>query len=446
MTVQTSQSQNLSQNLTQSLARFVAETPTEGLPETATRILQLSLLDWMAVGLAGQAEPVAQICRDMVLSEAGLAQATLFGNATRVPMRAAALSNGTTSHALDYDDTHFAHIGHPSVAVISAALAVAEARGASGAEFQTAALIGGELSVRLGLWLGRSHYQGGFHQTATAGAFGAAAAAARLIGLDAVETAAALGLMATRASGLKSQFGSMGKPYNAGIAASNGVEIAALVAAGFQPNPAALEGPQGFGATHIGEGNVAAALDGLGRNWLFETVSHKFHACCHGLHATLEALATIDAVNPGDIERIEILTHPRWMSVCNQPEPHTGLEAKFSYRMVCAMALLGHSTAALSSYADALCRDPKVLDLRNKVSVTSSETIPETGSEVSIVMADGANRRARFDLNSPMTYQARQARVLAKAAALLGQAKADDLWAAVQTQASPKVMAERIAE
>ncbi|HAR50331.1 MAG TPA: 2-methylcitrate dehydratase, partial [Roseovarius nubinhibens] len=134
----------------------------------ALQVMRLSLLDWLAVGLPGQEEPVARIVGAMVAEESGAAQATAFGG-TRLPARAAALVNGTVSHALDYDDTHFAHIGHPSVAVVPAALALAEREGADMAQLVRAALQGCEMSVRIGLLLGRGHYQVGYHQTATAG-------------------------------------------------------------------------------------------------------------------------------------------------------------------------------------------------------------------------------------------------------------------------------------
>ncbi|WP_370212729.1 MmgE/PrpD family protein, partial [Roseovarius sp.] len=196
------------------LGRLMAVSLAEPEAE-ALQVMRLSLLDWLAVGLPGQEEPVARIVGAMVAEEGGAAQATAFGGA-RMPARAAALVNGTVSHALDYDDTHFAHIGHPSVAVVPAALALAEREGADMAQLVRAALQGCEMSVRIGLLLGRGHYQVGYHQTATAGTFGATLAAGVILGLDEAQMRHALGLAATRASGLKAQFGTMGKPYNAG--------------------------------------------------------------------------------------------------------------------------------------------------------------------------------------------------------------------------------------
>ncbi len=423
--------------LTTRLATFATQ-PLTG-HHMAVDVLRLSMLDWLAVARAGVDEPVARITRDMVADDAGRAESSVLGLATRLPARAAALANGSASHALDYDDTHFAHIGHPSVAVIPAALAIAERVGATGVALQEAALVGVEASIRVGVWLGRAHYQTGFHQTATAGAFGAGLACARLLGMTADEAAMVLGLLATRASGLKSQFGTMGKPFNAGIAAANGVEAALLVARGFVANPDALEAAQGFGPTHAGAADMTA-LDGLGEDWRFETVSHKFHACCHGLHASLEALAMLGPLEADQIAGIAVRTHPRWMTVCNQPAPTTGLGAKFSYATVLPMAVLGHDTARLDSYTDTICADRAVQALRARVQVVGDDRISETATHLTVTLRDNSERVATFDLDAPMTLAVRSAKVRAKAASLLGAGLADQVWQQITDHAAPEVI------
>lgn len=389
----------------------------------ALAIMRLSVVDWLACGIAGVAEPVAMHTRALALEECGAAQATLFGGG-RVPVRAAAWVNGATSHALDYDDTHFAHIGHPSVAVNSAALAMAQRQGAGFDAFLRACLSGCEASIRFGLVLGRGHYQVGFHQTGTAGAFGAAVAAGLLLGLTDSQMSHAVGLVSTRASGLKSQFGTMGKPFNAGIAAANGVEAALLAARGFISNPEALTGQNGFLSTHHADGNCAQS-DG----WLMEQISHKFHACCHGLHASLEALETLKPVDPDTIERIDITTNPRWLTVCNLPDPQTGLEAKFSYRAVVALSLLGYDTAALATFEDSVLSHPDLAALQRKIVVTGDAATPETAARVAIKAAH--TTQASFDLDSPMDVQTRSARIKSKANALTGS---DSVWDAVQAR------------
>ncbi len=417
------------------LAAFVCGAMPDASSAGAEAIMRLSLMDWAACGIAGADEPVARILRQAKLPEA--AGAPVFGASDRYAPADAALINGAASHALDYDDTHFAHIGHPSVAVIPAALAVA----ADETEFLWAALIGAEVSVRVGLWLGRSHYQAGFHQTATAGAFGAAATAGRLLGLTSDQMQAAFGVAATQAAGLKSQFGTMGKPYHAGLAARTGVEAARLALAGFDTRGAGMDGPQGFGPTHHGEANLAA-FEGLRDAWQMETVSHKFHACCHGLHAMLEALAgRPDGIAPEAVKAVTVETHPRWLSVCNIAAPATGLETKFSITHTAAMALSGHDTAALETFSDAAAVDPGLVALRGKVRVAAAQGLTETASAVEIVMADGQVHHLSHDLNAPLDIGVRTARLRAKATALVGDARAERLWAATQMESAPDLAA-----
>lgn len=405
------------------LARFACA-PVVG-PQ-AQHMMRLSLMDWAACAVAARDEPVTAILRARALEDGGRAEATLIGGG-RVPARAAALVNGTSSHALDYDDTHFAHIGHPSVAVIPAALAIAERSGANtGASMDAmidAALIGVEASVRVGLWLGRDHYETGFHQTATAGAFGATLAAGRLLGLTEGQMIAALGLAATRASGLKSQFGTMGKPYNAGLAAETGVEAALLAQAGMTAAPFGLSGHLGFGPTHHGADDMTG-FAGLGSLWMFERISHKFHACCHGLHAMLEAVGALHP-DPAQVAAVRVQTNPRWMTVCNQQSPNTGLGAKFSYRVTCAMALAGVDTGAIVAFSDAMTGRADIVALRDRVAVVADTAVGEMQSVVTITLRDGTTHTARHDLDAPLTLADRTTKLRRKATGLVGENTAD---------------------
>lgn len=395
---------------------------TAPLPGDALAVMRLSLIDWAACGMAGAEEPVARCARALVSEEAGHPQASLFGGG-RAPARAAALVNGAASHALDYDDTHFAHIGHPSVAVLPAVLAMGERCGATLPQVTEAALRGCEASIRMGLALGRNHYQVGFHQTGTAGAFGATLACGVLLGLSRHQMTQALALVSTRASGLKSQFGTMGKPLNAGFAAANGVEAALLAAHGALSNPEALEGINGFLPTH--HAVPAAQPEG----WLMTHVSHKFHACCHGLHATLEALSSLTPTPLEKIRSVVVTTHPRWMTVCNLPRPTTGLELKFSYRGIVAAHLLGRDTAALDTYTDALCQSPELMALCDLVQVKADPELSEMQARVCL---DG--QEAWHDLNAPLPLSAVAEKLRQKSRALLGRARSDQLWSALETE------------
>lgn len=399
---------------------------TNSQPDPNARaVMQLSVLDWAACGLAGAAEGSFD---NFVATNATNGPCQVLGGGTASPTNAA-LINGTLSHALDFDDTHFAHIGHPSVAVVSAAVATAQHINATTPDMIDAALIGAEASVHVGLWLGRDHYQVGYHQTATAGAFGATLAAARLLKLTPLQIRAALGLASTMASGLKSQFGTMGKPLNAGIAARCGAEAAMWAASGMTSADDGLQGPLGFGATHHGQNNPTEIGQGA---WQMETVSHKFHACCHGLHAMLEALDEIN-LDPKTIETIHVRTHPRWLSVCNIKAPRTGLEYKFSYAQTAAMAVSGINTGDINQYTDAAALDATLVALALRVEVVGDDQLSEMQSHVT-VRAAGTDHVATHDLAAPMPFKTRHEKLMKKASGLVGEDRALALWNACQSE------------
>ncbi|MEM9636717.1 MAG: MmgE/PrpD family protein [Pseudomonadota bacterium] len=401
----------------------------------ALTMMRLSLFDWATCGIAGAGEAEFAGFRAAVSRSEGPGQAALLGGGSALPPTAA-LINGTLSHALDCDDTHFAHIGHPSVAVVPAALALARPTQASFDEVLAAALIGVEASIHVGLWLGRSHYQAGFHQTATAGAFGATLAAGRLLSLSPDQLRHALGLCASLASGIKAQFGTGGKPMNAGLAARSGVEAALWAQGGLTGAADGLAGPLGFGATHHGSADDEH-LRRLGQApWHITSISHKFHACCHGLHAMLEAIRGMN-FTVEDFEHVQVFTNPRWMSVCNQTDPDTGLAAKFSYRHTAAMALSGIDTLDPDSFSDAWSRHPQLVALRQKVDVLADETLSEMQCRVEIATVSGQKRIRSHDLADTIPIAARREKLQNKARAFLGQAAAEALWQAVDTSDLP---------
>lgn len=406
--------------ITEQLVKF----STAEVPEEAAAMMRLSLFDWAACGIAGAADPEFAAFRQAQIIEDGPAH--VFGGG-ELGAAQAAVVNGTLSHALDYDDTHFAHIGHPSVAVLSAVMALAQTLDTPLSDAIDAGTIGVEASIMVGLWLGRAHYQVGYHQTATAGAFGATLAAARLLGLDKGQTRHALGLCASMASGVKAQFGTMAKPLNAGLAARTGVEAALWAQAGMTAADDGLAGPLGFGETHHGE---AAEVKLPKNDWQISVISHKFHACCHGLHAMLEALGGAN-VEAERIAAIKIRTHPRWMSVCNIAAPKTGLEVKFSYAHTAAMTLLGHGTGAIASFSDEVARDKNIKALREKIEVVEDESLSETQSLITLTLETGEVRRLRHDLMAPITLEARSEKLLVKVRALLGEGRCEALWQAV---------------
>ena len=409
----------------------LAAMPAKSIPASARRYATLSLFDWIMCGRAGAQQDLSKIIRNYILEDAGKKSATVFGSKSKVPSRAAALVNGTISHALDYDDTHFAHIGHTSVGIYPAALAVGEEVKASASAIRDAYLLGAEAACRIGMVLGRGHYQKGFHQTATAGAFGATVAAGRLYQLNAQQMRAALSLVATRASGLKSQFGTMGKPFNAGMSASNGVEAAALAKRGFTSADDGVGGPQGFVETHAESfDHVTPWQDPPPGKFIFEDVQYKLHACCHGTHAMIEALKKAE-VSGDDVESITVTTHPRWLKVCDIKQPRTGLEVKFSYVHLAAMVANGVDTSSEKIFTDALAIDAKLINLAKRVKVVTDESYNDTTQSVVIKLTSGQSQSIRHDLSDRVPMVELEAGLRNKANGLLESTQAEKLWTGI---------------
>lgn len=402
------------------------EFSSANVPADAIGMMRLSLFDWAACGIAGAKEVDYAGFKALQLALHSGPHAVFGNGCASAPT--AALINGTLSHALDYDDTHFAHIGHPSVAVLPAVLAIAEQTGSDLGLLIEAATIGVETSIMVGLWLGRDHYQIGYHQTATAGAFGATVGACRVLRLTPNQTRHALGLCASMASGIKEQFGTMAKPLNAGLAARTGVEAALWAQSGMTAAHDGLAGPLGFGPTHHGQ---AAHVDVPDAQWRILSISHKFHACCHGLHAMLEALRGT-GLNNDEVDTLHIKTHPRWMSVCNVPTPQTGLAAKFSYVQTAAMTLLGHDTGSTESFTDLITQDELIAELRTRISVSEDASLTETQSEVIATLRDGTVHHFRHDLMASMTTETRASKLRTKSEALVGVSHTLALWSATQ--------------
>jgi 2-methylcitrate dehydratase PrpD len=372
------------------------------------------LLDWLGVTLAGAADDTVRILRDEALEQGGTAQASLVGGPGRLSVLQAALLNGTAGHALDYDDVHYAMPGHPTAPVAPAVLALAERDGSSGSDVLTAFVAGVETECRVGRFVTQEHYERGWHATATLGHFGAAAGAARLLGLDADTIATALGIAGTQAAGFKSLFGTMCKPLHAGKAAANGLHSALLAARGFTARPDILECPQGFAATQSPTRDDDA-LDGIDDHFFTRDVLFKFHAACYGTHSTIEAARSLVAhqqVNPAEIQAVEIRIGARYLKMCAIPRPTTGLEAKFSLAMTCAMALSGVSTASPDRYDEALCALPELDKLISRTTVTPSDEYADATSEVIVSLSNGVVYRVRGDVSQAAEDVAEQGRRL----------------------------------
>lgn len=390
---------------TRALAAQNAAWAFDAVPADARMLVRHCLLDWIAVTLAGAQEPLTHMLAEEAREQGGFPQATVVGHGFAASSRQAALINGAASHALDFDDVNMSFTGHPSVVLVPALLALAEARGASGAEFMTAFVAGYETLCRIGAAVSPGHYALGFHSTGTIGTFGAAAACARLLRLDAEDTADALGIAATQAAGLKAMFGTMCKPLHAGKASADGMMAAQLAARGFTCRSDAIEAVQGFAATHGPDFDPAAGLREPARGLYLRDNLFKYHAACYGTHAAIEAaryLRERHGLDDSHVRRATVHAAASSEGVCNLPLPRTGLEAKFSLRHVVAMAIAGIDTANMASYSDESTNDPALTELRDRVHVELfRECNALTQAEVVIETVDGTILRRRHDCGVP---------------------------------------------
>jgi 2-methylcitrate dehydratase PrpD len=404
---------------TRLLARWVAGLDDDAIGPAAMEWSRHALLDWLAVTLAGTTEPLARMLRDEYAGPHGDAPCTLPGTGRCARVHDAALVNGATGHALDFDDVSARMLGHPTAPVAPAALAFGQVRGVSGRALLRALVVGHEVEARIGEWLGTSHYAHGFHTTGTIGSFGAAAACATLAGLDAARAEQALGLAATQAAGLKCMFGTMAKPLHAGRAAMNGVMAVQLAARGFTARDGAIECEQGFARTQApAAGTFPAAID-TRDGFAIETTLFKYHASCYLTHSTIEAVRLLrerHGLALADLDALTIAVPRTHRGVCDIVEPRTGLEVKFSIRHLAALALAGVDTASLDLYTDAIALDERYGAARARVSLVDDDGPDRHAARVTIRTRDGRSLAERCDVGVPARDAAAQwQRLVAKA-------------------------------
>ena len=422
-------------DLTRVLAGKASGLGYDDLPAPARELARQCILDYLGVALAGAHDPLVRILLAEMAEAGGSPQASIVGHGVKLPAPSAALVNGAAAHALDYDDVNMAMPGHPSVAILPGLLALAEFEGASGRDLIAAFVAGYETTCRIGAALQPGHYNLGFHSTGTVGTFGAAAACARLLDLDAEATATALGIAGTQAAGLKSQFGTMCKPFHAGKAAQSGLLAARLARRGFSSRSDIVECTQGFALTHGPDFAPEAALAAPNDGFHILANLFKYHAACYFTHAPIECARRLrheHRLTPERIAGITLRLDQSCDRVCNIAAPVDGLESKFSLRQTVAMALTGIDTANLGAYCAENALDPDLVALRDRVQFDWQRDWPQTLCELELELAGGERVQARHDSGVPAADIAEQgARLAAKFDALaipaLGTPRAREL-------------------
>ena len=378
------------QGITQKLAEFIATTSEDKIPADAYEHAKVAFMDWLGVTMGGKDEPVVTKLLEYTRIMDGNPQATILGHGIKKNVSQAALINGTASHALDYDDTLISFLGHPSVTLFPSVLALSEWQDKNGRDFLTAYLIGLQAGATIGVCAGLDHYMAGWHATSTLGYLASAAGCARLIGLDAAQTAHALGIAGTQSSGLKRVFGTMCKPFHAGKSAQAGLMAALLAQNGFTSAEDILEGPQGFFNVLKGSVNEEVlALLGLG--WDVINLSQKYHASCHATHSPLEAAVTMVRENRiplSDISQITVYSSQLAMDAAGKETPSTGLEGKFSIPYCVANALCTGITGN-QAFRDDNVKNPDICALMEKIKVILDPEKTALESRVVIKTADG---------------------------------------------------------
>jgi 2-methylcitrate dehydratase PrpD len=394
------------------------------------------------VAIAGSIEPAARAVRASLEFEGSSApdgRCSVWGTESRGSAADAALANGTAAHALDYDDMCFVSLAHPSAPLVPAVLAVGEMAGANGQAILDAYVVGFEIQARLGHLMNPRHYQRGWHCTSTLGALSAAAGSARLLGLDVAQTAYALGIAASSASGLKENFGTMVKPLHAGLAARDGVMASIFAKNGLTASALAIDGPQGYLQAFDSEGSdLATAVADLGTRWeILETgITVKLYPSCAGTHPSLDAVLDLRArfgFSADDVERIEIDVDPIVPTILIYDRPASALEAKFSMPF-CIAAAVVFGGVGIDTFDDGRIHDPRVVALMRRVTMRVDKEIGRgkpslTEARVRILLKDGRTlvqeaHGARGYPSNPASQTQLDAKFLACAARAMDEARA----------------------
>ena len=397
----------------------------DDLPSHVAQVAEQCILDWFGCALAGSNEPLAEILRTQFGNRSG--NCTVIGRKLTLEAPTAALLNGASGHALDFDDTGATVGCHSTAPVLPAVLAVAEDIGASGKELITAFVVGVEIEGRINYAMGRDHYPKGWHTTATYGTFGATAGVAHLLKLSQEQYGTAMGLAASHAGGVKANFGTMTKPLHPGRAAESGVNSARLAAAGFTANADAVLGNQGFVQAASTPDNTNDRLIKVANDWLILGTLFKYHAACHLTHSAIESVLKLKTtLDVEDLTSLSITVHPGLLDVCGIKEPKTGLEGKFSLRGTASLALNGIDTANPETYIDEVIGGDAVQALIPKVTVDTDDSLTSFQSKVVWVDAQQNAHEQFNDLSEPVTdYDDQGKKLEVKFASLCDYSRSD---------------------
>jgi 2-methylcitrate dehydratase PrpD len=362
--------------ISETVASFVTNCSYESLPPDVRELAKHCLLDWMGSAIRGSVEPPALKYAEVARIEGGNPRATALPDYIKTSVSWAAQINAAASHTVEMDDLHPTSVLHPAAPIISAAVAVAEAVNASGRQLIESIVAGYDVGIRAGEAVGRSHYKL-WHTTATCGTFGAAAAAARLLGLTHGQIVEALGSAGTQAAGLW-QFledGAMSKQLHPAHAASAGILSAELAKRGFTAAKKIFEGPKGFLTAMSTDAAPEMLTEGLGRSYRIVTNSFKKHASCRHTHSAIDStliLRNEKKVRAEALRRLEVHVYPAAYDLLNGVQPRSAYAAKFCLPFTVAAAL-NRGRVSLNEFEDLSASDIRATMAR--VQMTRDESL-----------------------------------------------------------------------
>lgn len=388
--------------VTARVAAYVSTFETESVSADGRRAAARAFANWYACALGGSRDDSVAGLLAVLTESTESPSATALGGNRRLGVADAAFVNAFAANALDFDDMHVPTLIHPTGPVVGAALAVAESRLATGRDLLDAVIVGIEVELAVGACLFPDHYDQGWHTTATAGVLGAAAAACRLMGFGRETTAAAFGLAATQAGGLRAMLPNQGKNLNVGRAAWGGVLAARLAGQGLTSAAAVFEERFGYFDVFAPQPGWEDTLSSLGRHHRVAEITLKPYPCGVVVHPVIDAcLAIFD--DPGfDAQSVEAVTfhvHPRTAVLAGKQDPASEITSRFSLHHAAALALT-RGAADFDAFESTDVADPALAALRRRMTVHASPDLSATHARVVVELASG--RRLERDVTEPV--------------------------------------------
>tara|TARA_Y100000590_G_C15645362_1_gene986640 strand:- start:180 stop:1571 length:1392 start_codon:yes stop_codon:yes gene_type:complete len=392
--------------LTSEVVEYIRGLKFETINDEVRTELYRCLVDGFAVMLSGSKAQCSRIILEYIALSGVNGTSSLIGSSTQTSPQLAALANGTSGHADDFDDTQLAQtpdriyglLTHPTVPALAATLAVAQEVNASGKEFLTAFCGGFEVECKIAESMNPQHYKQGFHTTSTVGVFAAVTAAAKLYGLTDEQTRFAIGIAASKSAGLRVNFGTMTKPYHAGAAAENGIIAARLARLGYQSDPNALDGQWGHFQVTAGGVDADRLLGHLGNPYTlaWPGVSVKPFPCGSLSHPSMDTMLDLvleHDIRPEAVDEVRLGAGYNILNPLRYESPNNELEAKFSLQF-CLGILLLKRKAGTAEFTDEVVRSKEVREIMKKVKTYHSPEIEAKGSDrmrsrIEIIMKGG---------------------------------------------------------